>query len=86
MLNDAGSPMLSSQHAAALVTAARAVQPEARSFGEDPNEGYLLLHATLRDALRRRAVADPSELARALRAYARDVLGPSTDEAPVEMV
>jgi hypothetical protein len=86
MLNTTDSSILSAQHAAALVTAARAIQPEARSFAEDPNEGYLLLHAALRDALRRRAVADPHELARSLRAYARDVLGPSADEAPVELV
>ncbi len=86
MLDNACSQTLSAQHAAALVTAARAVQPEARSFGEDPNEGYLLLHAALRDALRRRAVADPGELARSLRAYARDALGPSADEAPAELV
>ena len=46
------------EHATALVEAARAVQSEARSFGEDPNEGYLFLHAALADALRRRTAPD----------------------------
>jgi hypothetical protein len=59
------------EHATALVEAAREVQSEARSFSEDPNEGYLLLHAALADALRRRAAPDPSVLAEALRSLAQ---------------
>ena len=58
------------EHATALVEAARAVQSEARSF-EDPNEGYLLLHAALADALRRRAEPDPGVLAESLRSLAK---------------
>jgi hypothetical protein len=58
------------EHATALVEAARAAQSEARSFGEDPNEGYLLLHAALTDALRRRAAPDPDVLVEALRSLA----------------
>lgn len=58
------------EHATALVEAAREVQPEARSF-EDPNEGFLLLHAALADALRRRAIPDPGVLAETLRSLAK---------------
>jgi hypothetical protein len=58
------------EHATALVEAAREVQFEARSF-EDPNEGYLFLHAALADALRRRAAPSPDILAEALRALAK---------------
>jgi L-alanine-DL-glutamate epimerase-like enolase superfamily enzyme len=60
------------QHALALVEAAREVQPEARSFGADANEGYLLLHAALTEALRRRSSADPKVLSEALRLLAQD--------------
>jgi len=58
------------EHATALVQAARAVQSEARSF-EDPNEGFLLLHAALADALLRRAEPDPDVLVETLRALAK---------------
>jgi hypothetical protein len=58
------------EHATALVEAARAVQSEARSF-EDPNEGFLLLHAALADALRRRAAPDPDVLVETLRSLAK---------------
>jgi hypothetical protein len=64
------------EHAAALVRAARVVQPEARSFGEDINEGYLLLHAALADALRRRAVPDPKVLSQAVRSLAETKANP----------
>ena len=66
------------EHATALVEAARAVQSEARSFGEDPNEGYLLLHAALADALRRRAAPDPETLVESLRSLAQ----PKADSVP----
>lgn len=79
MLECACSPTLSAQHAAALVTAARAVQPEARSFGEDPNEGYLLLHEALSDALRQRAAPDPHALVRGLRSRARALAESKTE-------
>jgi hypothetical protein len=64
------------EHAAALVVAAREVQTEARSFGEDINEGYLLLHAALADALRRRAAPDPKVLANSLRVLAETKANP----------
>ena len=70
MIDHETTSTIDPEHAAALVTAARSVQPEARSFGEDPNEGYLLLHAALADALRRRDEADPAKLAAALRSLA----------------
>jgi hypothetical protein len=70
------SVTLTPEHATALVEAARVVQGEARSFGEDPNEGYLLLHAALADALRRRAEPDPDILAEILRSLAKAKANP----------
>ena len=59
---------LSPAQAMDLILAARRLQPEARSFGEDINEGYLLLHEALADALR--GGADPAGFAETLRALA----------------
>lgn len=70
MLDHETTSTITPEHAAALVMAARSVQPEARSFGEDPNEGYLLLHEALADALRRRDDADPAKLSAAVRSLA----------------
>ncbi len=64
-----------SDHAAALVLAARAVQPEAKSFGDDVNEGYLLLHTAFTEALRDPAVTDPASLTQALRDRTRALAG-----------
>jgi hypothetical protein len=71
MLDHETTSTIAPEHATALVEAARSVQSEARSFGEDVNEGYMLLHAALADALRRRDEADPAKLAAALRSLAR---------------
>jgi hypothetical protein len=71
MIREDDRATIAPEHATALVEAARAVQSEARSFGEDPNEGYLLLHAALADALRRRADPDPDSLAETLRSLAQ---------------
>lgn len=71
MLDHETTSTIAPEHAAALVKAASSVQSEARSFGEDPNEGYLLLHAALADALRRRDEADPAKLSAAVRSLAQ---------------
>ena len=70
MLDHETTSTIAPEHAAALVEAARSVQPEARSFSDDVNEGYLLLHAALAGALRRREDADPAKLSAALRELA----------------
>lgn len=82
MLDHETRSTIAPAHAAALVTAARCVQPEARNFCEDVNEGYLLLHAALADALRRRAAPDPAVLSTALRTLAES----KTDAVPEDQL
>lgn len=73
------STTIAPAHATALVKAASALQAEARSFGEDANEGYMLLHAALADALKRRAIPDPRSLSDALRVLAKSKADPVPD-------